>query len=89
MNKMRYVTCCVYAQGNDIENMVDVAKEIKYATFMKYVNSKELARILTYPWGREEGLRLKSDYHVRYYKSMYKGKPCVFIVHSAIEYIFV
>jgi len=35
------------------------------------------------------GLTLRRDYHVRYYKSRYGDSPCYFIVHSAIEYIFV
>ena len=34
-------------------------------------------------------LTLKKDWHVGYSKSTYQGKPCYFITHSAIEYVFV
>ena len=38
---------------------------------------------------RMSRLRLKDDYAVRYYKSHWMGKPCYFMDHSAIQYIFV
>lgn len=29
------------------------------------------------------------DWHVSYHRSMFRGKPCIYVRHSAIEYIFV
>lgn len=89
MTKKSYETCCVSANGDDIMDMVDSAREITYETFVKHVGTQEASSVLGYPYGRERGLKLKNDWHVRYHKSTYKGKPCVFAVHSAIEYVFV
>lgn len=36
-----------------------------------------------------QGLTLKKDWHVSYHKSTYQGRPCYFMCHSAIEYVFV
>lgn len=38
---------------------------------------------------RNKPLTLKKDWHVTYHRSTYQGKPCYFICHSAIEYVFV
>jgi len=38
---------------------------------------------------RNRPLTLKKDWHVSYHRSTYQGKPCYFMVHSAIEYVFV
>ena len=44
---------------------------------------------MKYDTGSERGgLRLKDDWHVGYFKSTYDGKPCYYIDHSRIEYIF-
>jgi len=34
------------------------------------------------------GFHIKDDWAVSFCKSKYKGKPCYYIVHSGIEYIF-
>lgn len=85
----RYLTCCVNANGQDITEMVDVARKITYNTMRKYIPIDELKTIFDYSWGREKGLRMSKDYHVRYYKSVFCGQPCIFIDHSAIEHVFV
>lgn len=38
---------------------------------------------------RNRPLTLKKDWHVSYHRSVFQGKPCYFMVHSAIEYVFV
>ena len=87
---MRYLTCCVNANGGDITDMVDVAREISYDTMRKYISIEELRSVFDgYAWGKEKGLRLKKDWAVRFYKSVFKGQKCVFVCHSMIEYVFV
>jgi hypothetical protein len=34
-------------------------------------------------------LTMKKDWHISYHRSVYQGRPCLYFVHSAIEYIFV
>ena len=75
----------------DIREMVDLSIDITYETFIKHVPWEKLREIFTwYDWspGKSDGLRLKHDYMVSYSRSKYRGKPCYFITHSAIEYVF-
>lgn len=78
-----FVTSCVDSDADSIINMVDAAKDITYNTFLKHVGFEQIKEF-NQPW-----LPLRKDYHVRYYKSKYRGENCVFFVHSAIEYVFV
>ena len=83
-----FVTTCVGANGEDIQEMVDVGEEISYGEFAREVgvqNIQELSESLGYGAGP---LTLEKDYHVHYYRSTYQGRPCVFMDHSAIEHVF-
>jgi len=84
-----FETTCVGAgmQGAEaITEMVDNAREVTWGTIKKHISANEL-KILTS--GYTTGLRLQDDYTVSFWKSKYRGRPCYFIVHSAIEYVFV
>jgi len=85
MKQYHYIICCVDSTAEKIHRMVDRARSITYETFRKYVDTGEINRQFGY--GRE-WLVLKNDYHVSYHKSFYDGAPCVYMVHSAIEYIY-
>lgn len=91
MAKMKYLTNCTCGDGQGITDMVDGARQITYETFCKYVSQEELKELFPqYSYGNERGgLFLKNDWAVRFYKSVYRGKKCVFIDHSCIEYVFV
>jgi hypothetical protein len=65
--------------------MVDNSREITSQTFFKHVDRKEVEDLLGY----DRHLRISQDYYVQYFKSKYAGKPCYYVVHSAIEYIFI
>ena len=90
---MEYLTCCVNSTAEKIINMTDRARTIGYKTARRTIGSAafdEWAASMSYFTGHERGgLRLKNDYCVSYGKSIYDGMPCIFICHSAIEYIFV
>lgn len=88
-----FETDCTTSDARSIRQMVDQAKKITYRTFIKNVAIDHLRTIYpfnTYEWGSGDkpGLRLKDDWHVRYYRSVYRGIPCYYIDHSAIEYVF-
>jgi len=83
MGMKNYIGCCVQLDGETISNMVQSAKEITYKTFCKYANPADV-----FP-PEKQCPPLNKDWAVRFYKSFYDGKPCVFIDHSAIEYVFV
>ena len=89
----RYHTNCIHSTAGKINNMIDQAKEITYKTFLTHFeNNVELSDLFPYyAWGhgRIDGLRLKNDWAVSYHKSKYEGKECVYMTHSAIEYVFI
>ena len=93
IEKKFYLTNCVNSTAEAINVMTDQAVEITYKTFMKHVKREEVARLFPdYEWSGKRyggGLHIKNDWHISYYKSVYKGMPCVYMCHSAIEYIFV
>ena len=90
MKNYQYETSCVNSTAAKINAMVDRAREITYQTFVRYVDLEELKLFQGYTWGpgRKDGLRLKDDWAVRYYRSRYAGRKCVYMDHSSIEYIF-
>lgn len=86
--KYRFETSCVNSTAEKISAMTApwMAKKVKAKTFFNYVDRKEVEKMLGY-----EGtdLRIRNDWHVGFYRSRYDGKPCYFLVHSAIEYVWV
>jgi len=83
-----YFTNCVNSDGNSINNMTGSAKEITRKTFLTYVDKMSIKEIET-SLGYSKDFRMSNDWCVRYFKSKYRGKPCVYFDHSSIEYIFV
>jgi len=85
MRNFTYETCCVNSDGPSITAMVDAAREIKLGTFRRHCESSRLESELGYCRG---GLSLARDWHVTFYKSRFRGRPCYYLRHSAIEYVF-
>jgi hypothetical protein len=83
--KYKFVTNCVASTCEAITSMVDAARPIQYETFRRYVDIKELEETLGYAGSP---LRIKDDYAVTFYRSKYRGRSCVYVNWSAIEYIF-
>lgn len=98
MNDYAYETSCVHAKGEDIQEMVDLARKITWETFRKYVYWREVKSLFPdYSYRGENfdeqgiltiGFHIKDDFAVSFWKSRYRGKPCYFISHSGIEYIW-
>lgn len=90
-NNFHYITNCVSSTAEKINSMIDHPsnREINYNTFMNYVSKEQLSELFPYyNWDNRGGLKLKDDWAVSYYKSVYENNPCVYMVRSAIEYIF-
>jgi hypothetical protein len=85
--KYVFATSCVNSTAEKINAMRAPwkAQQISYKTFISKVDVKEVEKMLGYG----NGLRLKNDWHVGFYRSRYEGKPCYYLVHSAIEYIWI
>ncbi len=83
--KFEYLTCCVTSTARLIDSMVESARQITCKTFLARVNIDVEA------FGyvrRGAGLKLCDDWAVSFHKSIYNGKPCYYMCHSAIEYIY-
>ena len=94
MAKFKFHTDCVSSDGESINNMVDHDKQrdITRNTFLKYVCKEDLQQLednFGYSRHYKQGLIMANDWHVSYHKSFYRGKPCYYLCHSAIEYIFI
>jgi len=92
MMEKRYHTNCVNSTASAIQNMVDDSKEISRKTFLKHVDKDDLevlSQDLGYALHHSQGLTMSRDWHIKYYKAEYKGKPCYYFIWSAIEYIFI
>lgn len=85
--KYGYLTNCVGADGDAIRTMKNHAdcRAVCLDTMRKHCEMDELVMSLGY----SRKFHLCNDWLVRYYSSWYEGQWCYFMVHSAIEYIFV
>jgi len=89
-----YLTNCTASTYEAITGMQGHPKyrTITRRTFCKHVvrtDREAMEHEMGYAVGGEAGLRMAEDWHVAYFKSVYEGRPCVGIIWSAIEYIFV
>lgn len=92
---MTYKTCCVQASGRDINQMREHPKcrEVSYRTMLKHCSGiLDWAEQHNYDRRKNaagsHGLTLKGDWAVSYHKSVYRGKPCYYLVWSSIEFIW-
>lgn len=72
-----------------LEALYEADQEITADTFFRHVSLKEVSAELGYAFGHEVGLHLKADYHVSYYRSTWRGVPCLHLEWSRIDHIFV
>lgn len=92
MKRYVYETCCIDIPPEripDLNEMILNAKEVGYETMLKRCRG-------FLDWGKQhgytvrgQGLHLKNDWCVGYYRSTFDGKPCYFVRWSAIEFIWV
>jgi hypothetical protein len=85
-----YTTCCIHSTAEAIAAMVEGARDVTLRTVRQHCDISKWERASGYDTGGQRGgLRLRHDYHVSYSKSRYEGRPCYYICHSAIEYIWI
>jgi hypothetical protein len=88
--RLLYTRCCDgIATAEQLRQMYDDSLEITFKTFAVHADIKPMLGDMGYATGRnEKGLRLENDFLVRYFKSKFLGQPCYYMVHSAIDHIF-
>jgi hypothetical protein len=83
-----FITDCISSDGESINAMKDGSVDISRSTFVRHTDNEsrqDIERSLGY--GKD--FSITKDWHVGYSKGTYRGKPCVYMTWSAIEYIFV
>ena len=90
MNQYNYLGTCVQINGELITEMVDKAIEIDYEDITEHIHQKELRLLFPgYEWETQGGLQLHNDHYVKFYKSEFNGNKCLFVQHSAIEFVWI
>lgn len=87
-----FVTRCVEANGDDINEMTDIPQQqgLSTAHFIETVAKKAgIDKQVLDMLGYDSKRAFAKDWHMTAAKSLYQGIPCYYLVHSAIEYIFV
>jgi hypothetical protein len=84
----RFVTNCIGSDSESIRDLVDSEKDITLRTFRQHIGLDQWKELLE-NFGYDRHLPISKDWHVGFYKGVYRGKPAVFLRHSAIEWIFV
>jgi hypothetical protein len=92
MKKYDFVISCVDVpreEVDDLHAMIEAGRPIEYGTFCRYVDIGKVADLFgCYSRRKTQGLTIKDDWHIAYFSSTFRGGKCVYMVHSAIEYIF-
>lgn len=87
-----FITNCVGALGEDINEMKDMALEniIDFDEFMKTYSAGDdnLVKDLAESMGYESPEQMDNDFHLSYHMSYYRGEPCLYLVHSGIEHVY-
>lgn len=84
-----YRTSCIHSTAELIHAMKDTAEAVDYDTMLRNCQGLlDWSEELAYFRHPAQGLTLKNDWHVAYFRSYYDGLPCFFLTHSAIEYIW-
>ncbi len=88
MKKYIYKTNCTRSSAFDLELMYEKSREITFETFSRKCEWRELAKSLGYSIFREKSLKLKNDPCVSFYKSVFKGRSCYYMVQSCVDHVF-
>lgn len=85
--RYHFVHACPDSTYEDIQALATTEKDISLATFRRAIGPSQWNEIRA-NLGYDRHFPITKDWHVRYYKGVYRGVPCVFLRHSRIEHIF-
>ncbi len=90
-NKAFFTNCVLCGDGKAINEMTENARQITLRTFREHLKKGEFDKLknqLGYSKHQKQGLTIGQDWAIRFYKSKFKNRPCVYVDWSSIEYIF-
>ena len=85
--RFRYVHSCPSSTYEDIQALMASERSVSLATFRKAIGPEQWREIRD-NLGYDRDLPISKDWHVGYYKGVYRHVPAYFLRHSRIEYIF-
>ena len=88
---MTLVGDCTNLPHRDVIATVAGARAISRRTFLRYVDREALHSLelmLGYELHPSRGMTMAADGYVTYARSQFRGRPCVYVEHSSITYIF-
>jgi hypothetical protein len=80
------VTDCIGSDYESISSMKHEAVQVDYETLAEAIGEPFLVR--QSDLGYDDDLRMENDWHVSYWRSTYRGRPCLYFAWSGIEQIF-
>lgn len=85
--RYKFVTTCVDAylngsHGEAIQEMKERCELLDWDDLVLAIGMEHLATVFP------DAAALKDDFGVNWHKSVWRGIPCIYVVHSAIEHIF-
>ena len=84
----RIIGQCTCLPERKIMDMQEAGREITRRQFLGYAHPEDM-KLAERDLGYSRDFRMTTDWHVSYYQSIYDGVPCVYFVHSHIEWVFV
>jgi hypothetical protein len=85
--RYHYVMSCPGSTYEDIQALQESEQPVSRATFAKAIGPQAW-RDIQANLGYDRDFSITKDWHVGYYKGVFRGVPCYFLRHSHIEYIY-
>lgn len=86
MRRWEFVTDCIHSDGDSINEMKGAAVAVDYETLADEIGEPFTERQADL--GYDDDLPMVRDWHVSYWRSTYRGRPCLYFAWSGIEQIF-
>lgn len=85
--KFHFVHACPDSTYEDIRALTESETSVSLATFRRAIGPEQWREIRD-NLGYNRSLPISKDWHVGYYKGVYRHVSAYFLRHSRIEYIF-
>lgn len=87
MSRYLFAHSCPASTYEDIQALMASEKAISLDTFRRAIGPAQWAEIQA-SLGYDRAFPIRRDWHVGYYKGVYRGIAAVFLRHSRVEHIF-
>ncbi|MCC6752029.1 MAG: hypothetical protein IT371_30535 [Deltaproteobacteria bacterium] len=83
----KFVTTCIDSTYEDMQALQSTERGISQRVFAKKIGRLQWGALQA-ALGYDRHFPIAKDWHVGYYRGVYREVPCVFLRHSKIEHIF-